>query len=124
MKRFPERRIQKKGAYKNMYDFSVGSFEEEESSFEWDEEKNRINQEKHGVSFEEAQFAFADPLRLIVVDVSHSSDREIRLRCIGRIEGGIVTVRYTEREGRIRIFGSGYWRKERKSYEEKTRKVQ
>ena len=29
-------------------------------SFEWDEEKNRINQRKHGVAFEEAQTVFFD----------------------------------------------------------------
>jgi hypothetical protein len=28
--------------------------------FEWDEAKNASNQRKHGVSFEEAQSAFAD----------------------------------------------------------------
>ena len=29
-------------------------------SFEWDERKNRANQKKHGVSFEEAQSVFFD----------------------------------------------------------------
>ena len=28
--------------------------------FEWDEEKNRANVKKHGVSFEEARSAFLD----------------------------------------------------------------
>jgi uncharacterized DUF497 family protein len=28
--------------------------------FEWDEKKNRINQKKHGVSFEEAEKVFLD----------------------------------------------------------------
>jgi uncharacterized protein len=31
--------------------------------FEWDEKKNREDQAKHGVSFEPAQYAFADPDR-------------------------------------------------------------
>jgi uncharacterized DUF497 family protein len=30
--------------------------------FEWDPEKDRLNQEKHGVSFREASTAFSDPL--------------------------------------------------------------
>jgi hypothetical protein len=30
-------------------------------TFEWDEAKDRANQEKHGVSFEKAQGAFSDP---------------------------------------------------------------
>ena len=33
--------------------------------FEWDESKNQANIEKHGVSFSIAQYAFADPKRII-----------------------------------------------------------
>jgi uncharacterized DUF497 family protein len=33
--------------------------------FDWDEAKNRINRDKHGVAFEDAQEAFFDPHRLI-----------------------------------------------------------
>lgn len=32
------------------------------SQFEWDAEKDRINREKHGISFEEASVIFSDPL--------------------------------------------------------------
>ena len=31
---------------------------------------------------------------------------------------GIITVRFTYREGKVRIFGAGYWRKGRKRYEQ------
>ncbi len=41
--------------------------------FEWDDTKNRLNAEKHGVSFYEAQEAFFDEQRLILEDVDHSS---------------------------------------------------
>jgi uncharacterized DUF497 family protein len=41
-------------------------------SFEWDPEKDFVNQAKHGVSFAEAQSAFADPDRVIAEDLSHS----------------------------------------------------
>jgi hypothetical protein len=34
-------------------------------TFEWNELKNRRNQDKHGVSFEYAQSAFLDPHRII-----------------------------------------------------------
>ena len=34
--------------------------------FEWDDSKNSINQEKQGVSFYEAQFAFTDSHRIII----------------------------------------------------------
>jgi len=33
--------------------------------FEWGEAKDRENLRKHGVSFSRAQFAFADPKRVI-----------------------------------------------------------
>ena len=35
------------------------------ASFEWDEKKNLENIEKHGLSFDQAQYAFADPCRVI-----------------------------------------------------------
>lgn len=36
--------------------------------FEWDDNKNRINQEKHGVSFEEAREVFDDTLQISRLD--------------------------------------------------------
>ena len=84
--------------------------------FEWDSKKDQENQEKHGVPFAKAQFAFADPRRVIAEDVSHSSG-EPRHYCFGWVEGGILTVRFTFRNDVIRIFGAGYWRKGRQIYE-------
>ena len=83
--------------------------------FEWDESKNRENILKHGVSFDEAQKAFYDPLKLILKDKKHSF-QEDRFYCIGEIENEIITVRFTFRDGNIRIFGAGYWRKENLLY--------
>lgn len=88
--------------------------------FEWDEAKDRLNQEKHGVSFQEARQAFEDTLRVIVKDETHSGDEE-RLYCIGRVKRGILMVRFTYRDNRIRIFGAGFWRQGRKIYEERNR---
>ena len=85
--------------------------------FEWDEEKDRENREKHGVSFELAQYAFADPGRVIAEDLTHSRE-EKRYFCFGRIGDGILTVRFTIRRNVIRIFGAGFWRKGRQVYEE------
>lgn len=84
--------------------------------FEWDDGKDRENQAKHGVSFSVAQYAFLDPSRVIVQDVSHSRAEE-RFYCIGRIGDGIMTVRFTYRANIIRIYGAGYWRKGKKIYE-------
>ena len=86
------------------------------ASFEWDIDKDLENQAKHGVSFAQAQFAFADPRRVIAEDLSHSQTEE-RYYCFGAVEGGILTVRFTYRRGIIRIFGAGYWRKGRQIYE-------
>lgn len=84
--------------------------------FEWDSRKDEENQQKHGVSFVEAQFAFADSKRVIAEDSSHSSS-EKRHFCFGWVSGGVLTVRFTYRDNVIRIFGAGYWRKGKRIYE-------
>jgi len=89
-----------------------------DTEFEWDADKDRSNQSKHGVSFTRAQYAFVDPKRVILEDVTHSTLHEKRYFCLGQVGEGILTVRFTYREGRIRIFGAGYWRKGRQIYEE------
>ena len=84
--------------------------------FEWDEAKNLQNKEKHGVSFESAQYAFLDPNRVIAEDISHSQKKN-RFYCFGRVEEEIMTVRFTHRENVIRIIGAGFWRKGKGIYE-------
>lgn len=84
--------------------------------FEWDSKRDQENQKKHGVPFAKAQFAFADPNRVIAEDLSHSSS-ERRYYCFGWIDGGVLTVRFTYRGDVIRIFGAGYWRKGKRTYE-------
>jgi len=86
------------------------------ASFEWDSEKDCENQQRHGVSFELAQYAFADQNRVIAQDLSHSQDED-RFFCFGLVGGGILTVRFMYRAGAIRIFGAGYWRKGKRIYE-------
>ncbi len=87
--------------------------------FEWDAEKDLQNQAKHGVSFVSARRAFEDPKRIIYEDVNHHTKTENRYFCDGMVDGMVMTVRFTLRERRIRIIGAGYWRKERKLYEER-----
>jgi len=86
------------------------------TSFEWDEDKNQANKEKHGVDFKTAQLAFIDIKRVIAEDLEHSSN-EARYFCFGKVKGGILTVRFTYRGNNIRIFGAGYWKKGKKIYE-------
>jgi hypothetical protein len=84
--------------------------------FEWDSNKDQENQQKHGVSFALAQYAFADSQRIIAEDANHSKT-EKRYYCFGKVGDGILTVRFTYRNNVIRIIGAGYWRKGKAVYE-------
>lgn len=46
--------------------------------------------------------------------------QERRYFCFGRVGDGVLTVRFTLRKGRMRIFGAGYWRKGKELYEKET----
>jgi uncharacterized DUF497 family protein len=83
--------------------------------FEWDAKKDIENQKKHGIPFSLAQYAFADPRRVIAEDLAHSKT-EKRYYCFGKVQDGVLTVRFTYRGGVIRIFGAGYWRKGKEIY--------
>ena len=89
-------------------------------SFEWDERKDAENQAKHRIPFALAQYAFADPKRVIAEDTAHSA-KEQRYFCFRLVGEGILTVRFTYRAGLIRIFGAGYWRKGKTIYEKENR---
>ena len=74
--------------------------------FEWDEEKNRINKEKHdGISFEFAVRVFLDEKRIERYDEEHSTLTEDRWNAIGMV-GKILFVVYTERGERTRIISA------------------
>ena len=84
--------------------------------FDWDPDKDAHNQRKHGVPFSRAQYAFADPQRVIAKDITHSQT-EARFYCFGQVDGGVLTVRFTYRASVIRIIGAGYWRRGKAIYE-------
>ena len=86
------------------------------TKFEWDENKNLSNIEKHNVSFQKAQYAFEDINRVIAEDIDHSNV-EKRYFCFAKVDDSVLTVRFTYRNNIIRIFGAGYWRKGKKTYE-------
>ncbi|MCD8040182.1 MAG: BrnT family toxin [Clostridia bacterium] len=48
----------------------------DEIRFEWDENKNTTNKEKHKISFEEAQTVFYDENALVISDPEHSYSEE------------------------------------------------
>ena len=93
-----------------------------EPSFDWDENKNRLNQRKHGVAFEIAQLAFLDEHRVIAEDLGHGG-KERRYYCFGWVHDGVMTVRFTWRNKRIRIFGAGYWRKGKRIYDRENKTI-
>ena len=84
--------------------------------FEWDAAKDRANRTKHGIGFDLAQHAFLDPFRVIAEDLDHSGGEQ-RYFCFALVEGTVMTVRFTWRLQKIRIFGAGYWRKGKVIYE-------
>lgn len=86
-------------------------------TFEWDENKNLANIEKHGVSFEESKLAFLDHKRKIRMNAKHSAV-EMRYYCLGVVRGRVLTVRFVIRGNKVRIIGAGYWREGKKIYEQ------
>ena len=76
--------------------------------FEWDENKNIINQEKHGVSFEEAKTVFYDEFALLEYDKKNSGTED-RFRILGLSKkGNVLLVAHCTRENDtiIRIISS------------------
>jgi len=87
-------------------------------TFEWDESKAIMNEQRHGVSFDEAATVFEDPLSLTIVDEVHS-EAEDRFVDMGESRRGrLLVVVYTERDATIRIISCRLaTRTERKTYE-------
>jgi uncharacterized protein len=76
--------------------------------FTWDEKKNRANQRKHRVSFEEAQTAFYDEHAKVYADPDHSED-EARFILLGvsfRLRTLVVCHCFREGESLIRIISA------------------
>lgn len=68
---------------------------------EWDDNKNKTNIQKHGISFETAALVFADEERIEYYDEVHSvnEDRYVVLGCVQ----GILYVVYTMRGEAARL---------------------
>lgn len=86
--------------------------------FEWDFKKAGSNQQKHGISFEEAVTVFDDPHGFIAPDHRHSVN-ESRALLIGEADSRkLIVVAFTERAGITRLISARPTsRKERKIYE-------
>ena len=89
--------------------------------FEWDENKNEINQRKHGISFDEVTSVFRDTFAIVFDDPDHSEYEDrfliIGMSTIKRI--CIVSHCYRGFDDRIRIISARTATKsERKIYEQ------
>ncbi len=78
--------------------------------FVWDEAKNVLNIEKHGINFKEAQTVFYDEHCIKVIDEKHTdyNANEERFYAIGKsLYKKLLTVCYCERDNdTIRIFSA------------------
>jgi uncharacterized protein len=76
--------------------------------FEWDDKKDRANQKKHGISFEEAMTVFSDENARIIADPYHSNteDRFILLGLSASLKTLVVCHCYRERESVIRVISA------------------
>jgi uncharacterized protein len=83
--------------------------------YEWDENKNKSNQQKHSISFEKAKEVFEDQN---AVEFRGNSSSELRIMRIGKTLSKIlITVVYTLRSVSIRIISARQASKEEtKSY--------
>jgi uncharacterized DUF497 family protein len=86
--------------------------------FEYDPTKAKINRQKHGISFAEAEMVFFDPLA--IHDVDPDSFTEERFIAVGTGNAGVLlVVVYTLRGEVIRLISARRsTKKEMKAYEE------
>jgi hypothetical protein len=87
--------------------------------FEWDDDKDLANEQKHGVTFTEAATVFGDPLSLTGFDPGHSDDEDRYITMGTSVEGRLLIVSHTDRDAKIRIISSRVAsRRERRDYED------
>jgi uncharacterized DUF497 family protein len=73
--------------------------------FEWNENKNRTNLEKHGIDFNDAKEVFKDENSKIAPDLRKDYGED-RWKIIGKVYGGIISVIYTSRNKVTRIISA------------------
>ena len=76
--------------------------------FEWDENKNKINKKKHGLSFEEAVEVFGDENAILFDDPDHSlyEDRFLIIGAIKSTKICIVSHCYRDDDNVIRLISA------------------
>jgi uncharacterized protein len=77
-------------------------------TFQWDEQKNKINQQKHGISFPEAESVFFDDYAVQFWDEDHSQEEErfLLLGLSSKMRILIVVHGFREEDSIIRIISA------------------
>lgn len=73
--------------------------------FAWDENKNKINIKKHGISFMKAAYVFKDPNYVEIYDEIHSI-YEDRYKVIGLIDQLLCVIVTYRENGIVRIISA------------------
>ena len=89
-----------------------------ELKFEWDEQKAKTNQIKHGISFDEAITIFDDPLSLNFNDPDHSRGEDRYIIIDLSNQGRLLFVSHTDRNNRIRLISARLLTPKEKRYYE------
>lgn len=89
-----------------------------EQEFEWDENKNHANRQRHGIAFEEAQEIFGGLLFTAPdMRMEYGEERFISIGLIAKTV--VIVVIHTDRNGKVRIISARKAnRKERQAYHE------
>ncbi len=82
-------------------------------SFEWDEEKDRINFDKHGIHFKTAAKVFLDPNKLIREDEEHI--QELRYNILGKVKKVLFVVCAFREQNTIRMISARLATKDEKA---------
>lgn len=85
-----------------MYEYF--DFDIENASFEWDEKKDRINFQKHGIHFSTAARVFLDPNKLIRQDEEH--EEEERYDILGKVGKVLFVVCVFRKENVVRLISA------------------
>ena len=75
-----------------------------DNEFEWDERKAEANLAKHAISFQIAKQAFDDPAALDRFEGHENGDE--RFNVLGMVQGRLLFVAYTIRDGKKRIISA------------------
>lgn len=73
-------------------------------SYEWDEQKRKINISKHGIDFVDVPELFDGDI--VIIPDERFNYGETRFIAIGILQNHVVVVAYTERNNNIRIISA------------------